>query len=119
MSSCRTTQFIFQYLPRWRNFINKFYLNSLHRRKAISGTLIKKSKYDNSDFIAISFLAGGSESHSQENHPVLFIDMSMSHNNKKRTAVNGPIPACAVKKVCRQTGRRQADNGGGGWGGGS
>ena len=47
---------IFQYLPRLRCFINNFYLKSLNRRKAISGTLILNN--NNLDFIAILFLAG-------------------------------------------------------------
>ena len=53
--SCRPTLFIFQYPPLWRFFKNKFYLNSLHRIKAISGTLIIiVNSYNNLDLVAIS-----------------------------------------------------------------
>ena len=49
--------YFFQIHPRWRFFINNFYLISSHILKSISGKIIiKKIVYD---FIAILLLAGG------------------------------------------------------------
>ena len=49
----------FQIHPRWRFFINNFYLISSHRLKSISGTIIIIVNNNNFDFIAILLLAGG------------------------------------------------------------
>ena len=50
----------FQIHPRWRFFINNFYLKSSHRLKSISGTIIIIIVNNNKfDFIAILLLTGG------------------------------------------------------------
>ena len=48
----------FQIHPRWRFFINIFYLKSSHRLKSISGTIIIIVNNNDFDFIAILLLAG-------------------------------------------------------------
>ena len=68
--SCRVPTYIvylFQIHPRWRFFINIFYLKSSHRLKSISGTIIIIVNNNNYDFIAILLLTGGPESHSRVN----------------------------------------------------
>ena len=49
----------FQNHPRWRIFINNFYLKSSYRLKPISGTIIIIVKKYNFDFIAVLLLARG------------------------------------------------------------
>ena len=45
--------------PRWRFFINNFYLKSPHRLKSISGTIITIENNNDFNFNAILLLGGG------------------------------------------------------------